>query len=110
MRPILPALVISFVAAAAIECQAMEIAGPARVVDGDTLEIGPQAIRIYGIDAPNPPRHANSAEQLLHWPNTPKRDKAAKLIADANAGKAKISDAKKALEAAAKEAKVLGSI
>ena len=30
----------------------MEIAGSARVVDGDTVEIGTQAIRIHGIDAP----------------------------------------------------------
>jgi hypothetical protein len=47
-----------------------------------------------------------AAEQLLHWPNTPKRDKAARLIADAHAGKDKISDAKRAFEAAAKEARV----
>jgi len=31
---------------------ATEVAGPARVVDGDTLEIGTQAIRLHGIDAP----------------------------------------------------------
>lgn len=31
---------------------AVEIAGPARVVDGDTLEIGGQTIRFHGIDAP----------------------------------------------------------
>ena len=30
----------------------MEVSGPARVVDGDTLVIGAQAIRIEGIDAP----------------------------------------------------------
>lgn len=30
----------------------MEVAGAARVVDGDTLEIGAQVIRIHGIDAP----------------------------------------------------------
>ncbi len=29
-----------------------EISGPARVVDGDTLEIGGERIRLYGIDAP----------------------------------------------------------
>lgn len=47
-----------------------------------------------------------AATELLKWPNTPKRDKAAKLVADAHAGKAKITDAKKAFEIAAKEAKV----
>ena len=30
----------------------MEVSGPARVVDGDTLVIGAQSIRIEGIDAP----------------------------------------------------------
>lgn len=29
-----------------------EIIGPARVVDGDTLEIGGQRVRLFGIDAP----------------------------------------------------------
>lgn len=47
-----------------------------------------------------------AAQELLKWPSTPKRDKAAKLVADAYAGKAKITDAKKAFEAAAKEAQV----
>src|SRR5438552_13568624 len=50
--PLLLALVLAASAATAIDCQAMEVAGPARVVDGDTLEIGSQAIRIHGIDAP----------------------------------------------------------
>ncbi|MFZ5674435.1 MAG: thermonuclease family protein [Pseudomonadota bacterium] len=31
--------------------QTIETAGPARIVDGDTIEIGHQAIRIHGIDA-----------------------------------------------------------
>ena len=34
------ALVLAAKAATAIDCQAMEVAGPARVVGGDTLEIG----------------------------------------------------------------------
>ncbi len=29
-----------------------EISGPARVVDGDTLEVAGERIRLYGIDAP----------------------------------------------------------
>ncbi len=32
--------------------QTIEASGPAVIVDGDTIEIGPQAIRIHGIDAP----------------------------------------------------------
>lgn len=31
--------------------QTIEASGPARIVDGDTIEIGHQVIRIYGIDA-----------------------------------------------------------
>jgi endonuclease YncB( thermonuclease family) len=51
MRASLLALVLGLAvpAATVIDCQAMELAGPARVVDGDTLEIGTQAIRIHGI-------------------------------------------------------------
>jgi len=33
------------------DCEAMELSGRARIVDGDTLEIEHQAIRIHGIDA-----------------------------------------------------------
>lgn len=47
-----------------------------------------------------------AAEQILHWPKSRKRDKAAILIADAYAGKADIEKAKQAFEAAAKEARV----
>lgn len=32
--------------------QTIEASGPAVIVDGDTIEIGPQAIRLHGIDAP----------------------------------------------------------
>jgi endonuclease YncB( thermonuclease family) len=53
MRAILLLLAVGAASAAtAIDCRAMDVAGPARVVDGDTLEIGTQAIRIHGIDAP----------------------------------------------------------
>jgi len=32
--------------------QALELSGPTVIVDGDTIEIGAQAFRIHGIDAP----------------------------------------------------------
>ena len=31
---------------------AQDITGPARVIDGDTLDVAGQRIRLYGIDAP----------------------------------------------------------
>ena len=31
---------------------ALELSGPSRVIDGDTLEIGSRRVRLYGIDAP----------------------------------------------------------
>ena len=63
MRAILTlALSLATFAATAIDCRAMEIAGTARVVDGDTLEIGAQSIRLHGIDAPE-------ASQTCQLPN-----------------------------------------
>ena len=51
MRPTsLVMLLIS--AAVAVGAQAAEITGRAKVVDGDSLEIGTDRIRLYGIDAP----------------------------------------------------------
>jgi Protein of unknown function (DUF982) len=47
-----------------------------------------------------------AAVELLKWPKGRKRDRAARLVADAHAGKASIEAAKAAFEAAAKEAKV----
>lgn len=36
----------------AVPALAVEVSGPARVIDGDTLEVGGQVIRLDGIDAP----------------------------------------------------------
>ena len=38
------------------------LSGPARVVDGDSLEIGGQRIRLYGIDAPEGRQHCRDAQ------------------------------------------------
>ena len=35
-----------------IPARAFEVAGPARIVDGDTLVIGEEIVRLHGIDAP----------------------------------------------------------
>jgi hypothetical protein len=55
-------------------------------------------------------RHVSSveaaAEELLKWPKSKKRDKAATLLADAMAGVADMAKTKKAFEEAAKEARV----
>ena len=47
-----------------------------------------------------------AAEELLKWPKTKKRDKAATLLADAMQGTADLTKTKHAFEVAAKEAKV----
>jgi hypothetical protein len=47
-----------------------------------------------------------AAEELLKWPKTKKRDRAAALLADAMQGTADLAKTKAAFEAAAKEAKV----
>ena len=42
------ALAIVFLAAAAVP----QVGGAARAIDGDTLEVAGQHVRLYGIDAP----------------------------------------------------------
>ena len=46
----LVALALIFTLAPAIALA--EISGPARIVDGDTIEVAGERIRLYGIDAP----------------------------------------------------------
>ena len=57
MRPVVLASVLCLLAPGAATStlaadRPIEIGGPARVLDGDTIEIGAQSIRIEGIDAP----------------------------------------------------------
>jgi len=47
-----------------------------------------------------------AADELLKWPKTAKRDRAARLVAYARIGKASLEVAKRAFELAAKEAGV----
>lgn len=51
-RPLLLAFAAVTLLAQGAAAQTIEASGPAVIVDGDTIEIGPQAIRIHGIDAP----------------------------------------------------------
>lgn len=48
MRVLLAALALALVTPAA----ATDFNGPARIVDGDTIEIGSRLLRLHGIDAP----------------------------------------------------------
>lgn len=50
--PIAQALIVAFAISLSPFAKATDISGVARVVDGDTLRIGTQTIRLYGIDAP----------------------------------------------------------
>lgn len=47
---LLLAVVMSLLAPAGI-ASSMEVSGPAAIVDGDTLWVGGQEVRIHGIDA-----------------------------------------------------------
>ena len=40
-----------------------EITGPARVIDGDTIEVAGERIRLHGIDAPE-------MDQTCEWPDS----------------------------------------
>ena len=45
-------MLIKLTASVVILVAALEVSGPARVIDGDTLDIGPTRIRMKGISAP----------------------------------------------------------
>lgn len=46
------ALMVFLACIAASAAEAVDVTGKARVLDGDTIEIGAEKIRLYGIDAP----------------------------------------------------------
>jgi endonuclease YncB( thermonuclease family) len=50
-RAMFAALAVLFLLAASLPARA-DVSGPARIVDGDTIEIADQKIRLHGIDAP----------------------------------------------------------
>jgi endonuclease YncB( thermonuclease family) len=57
MRSLLLALVLILAEPASAE----DVAGPVRVIDGDTVEIGGRRIHLFGIDAPE-------MKQTCEWP------------------------------------------
>jgi len=50
-------LALFFIGAA----RAADVAGPARIIDGDTIEVAGQTIRLHGIDAPEAGQRCNAA-------------------------------------------------
>jgi endonuclease YncB( thermonuclease family) len=50
MRRLIVAIALTGIGLAAAIAE--QLAGPARVIDGDTVEIGGEAVRLHGIDAP----------------------------------------------------------
>jgi endonuclease YncB( thermonuclease family) len=50
------------VLAQATGVSAAEVSGPARVIDGDTLDIGTTRVRLFGIDAPEAAQRCNDAK------------------------------------------------
>jgi endonuclease YncB( thermonuclease family) len=51
--------------AATAPAAAADLVGPATVVDGDTIDIGDDRIRLWGIDAPE--RHAPGGPEASAW-------------------------------------------
>lgn len=59
---IIVALLLSAAGGAPSLAQDQPIVGPARIIDGDTLEVAGVRIRLFGIDAPE-------MDQTCEWPN-----------------------------------------
>ncbi|MGU3539214.1 thermonuclease family protein [Methylobacterium sp. A54F] len=60
-RPALACLILAGLALAAPARAAEALAGPATVIDGDTIEVRGTRIRLYGIDAPEAAQTCESA-------------------------------------------------
>ena len=57
-------LIVALIAAAIAPALA-DIAGPARVIDGDTIDIAGERIRLHGIDAPESGQTCHRDGKLL---------------------------------------------
>ena len=51
-RTVIVLAIASLCALPTVAVSAAEVTGSARVLDGDTIEIGSTKVRLYGIDAP----------------------------------------------------------
>lgn len=66
LRRLSSVLAVAFVATAIAHGQSAQYRGPARIIDGDTIEIGDTRIRFHGIDAPESTQTCRNAAGAVY--------------------------------------------